>query len=614
MALYTKESVERAKQAVDMVELVGARTDLRRVGQRHMGLCPFHDERTPSFSVRPDLGLYHCFGCGASGDAIRFVQETEGLDFRQAVELIADRYRVELAREREDPRAEERRLRRERLLGLVDRAATWYARYLWESREAEAARAYLSGRGLGEEVLRAFRVGYAPDAWDRLTSGAVRDGFTVEELAAAGLGQRGARGGFIDRFRGRITFPLTDPRGRVLGFGARAVHAGQRPKYLNTAENELYHKGRQLFGIEQARGPAAKAGHVVVVEGYTDVLALHQAGLTESVAIMGTALTQEQLAELHRAAGRVSLALDADRAGQEAMLRAARTARSRGLELRVVALPEGRDPADLVAEEGVEAFRALLGSALSVVEFEVRRALADADLKTAAGRDRALAAVRPLIAGVEERTATRDELVRQVADRLDVPPAYVTTQLAAGAGVGERLGRGARGGATVMAPPGDGRDGGTGASREHTGAPGAEPVRPSIDAAQRAERAFLSMCVAEPAVGRRYLGRLGDEHFSSPALRAARRHLAQHLDAPLAGVPGDDPVVEATLREIVMRAEEEPASEAALELGFFQLDLRRIERSLRDARRAEDFGRQRELWAAREEVRRELAALMGEVV
>ncbi|HEV2074891.1 MAG TPA: DNA primase, partial [Thermoleophilaceae bacterium] len=390
VSLYTKDSIERVKQAIEIVELVGARVDLRRVGRRHTGLCPFHDERTPSFSVNQDLGLYHCFGCGASGDGIRFVQETEGLDFREAVEHLAERYGVELRREREDPRADERRRRRERLLALVERTADYYARYLWMSGEAAAAREYLAGRGLGEEVLKAFRVGYAPSAWDKVLVRAQRDGYTVEELAAAGLGQRGSRGGLYDRFRGRIMFPLADARGRVLGFGARAVREDQQPKYLNTSENELYHKGRQLFGIDRARSAAATAGRVVVVEGYTDVLALHEAGLEETVAIMGTALTQEQLAELHRAAGTVYLALDADRSGQEAMLRAGRGAASRGLDLLVVPLPDGRDPAQLVAEDGVEAFRSLLDSAISVVEFEVRRVVAQADLGSGRGRDRAL--------------------------------------------------------------------------------------------------------------------------------------------------------------------------------------------------------------------------------
>jgi DNA primase len=610
VALYTRDSVERVKQAAEIVEVVGARTDLRRVGQRFTGLCPFHDERTPSFSVSSELGLYHCFGCGESGDAIRFVQQTEGLDFRQAVELLGERYGVELKAEREDPRAEEARRRRERLRALVDRTATYYARYLWDSKEAEPARRYLAGRGLGEEVLREFRVGYAPSAWDRVLVAAQEDGYTVEEVAGAGLGQRGSRGGFHDRFRGRIMFPLADARGRVLGFGARAAREGQQPKYINTAENELYHKGRQLFGIDRARAAAAKAGRVVVVEGYTDVLALHQAGITESVAIMGTALTQEQLAELHRAAGEVRLALDADRSGREAMLRAGRAARSRGLSLRVVGLPEGRDPADLVAQDGVEAFRSLLDSAISVVEFEVRRLLAEADLDSPGGRDRALEAVRPLIASVEPRTATRDELVRYVADRLDVPTAYLQTQLSA---VAAPAGMGARAGSTR-----DARSPGSGTAGVVPGA--AAPDRdgdaavPPIETAVRAERAFLAMCLAEPRVGRGYLERLEDDHLSSSLLRRVRRHLLQSFDAPMASLPADDPSLAAAVAEVAMLADEEPSSEPALRLGFLQLDLRRIERALRAAREQADFGRVRELWGAREEVRDSLVALMGETV
>src|SRR5438874_3271751 len=206
MSRYTPDSIDRVKEAVDMVELVGARTDLRRVGSRHTGLCPFHDERTPSFSVNAEHKLYHCFGCGASGDAIGFVQASEALDFKEAVEHLADRYGVELKREQEDPRAEERRRRRERLLQLVERAAAYYARYLWESGEAAKAREYLAGRGLGEEVLRDFRVGYAPSAWDKVLLAAQRDGFSQEELAAAGLAQRGRQGGVYDRFRARIMF------------------------------------------------------------------------------------------------------------------------------------------------------------------------------------------------------------------------------------------------------------------------------------------------------------------------------------------------------------------------------------------------------------------------
>src|SRR3954452_9013348 len=394
MGLYTKDSIDRVKEAVDMVELVGARADLRRVGSRWTGLCPFHDERTPSFSVDGDRGFYHCFGCGASGDALGFVEAIEGLTFKEAVESLADRYGVELKREQEDPQAEEERKRRERLLKLVERTTAYYERVLWESAEAAHAREYLAGRGLQEEVLRAFRVGYAPSAWDKVLMAAQRDGFSREELLAAGLAQQGRDGGGIyDRFRGRIMFPLADARGRVLGFGARTLGEGRGPKYLNTSENSVYHKGRQLFGIHQARPAAATAGRIVAVEGYTDVLALHQAGIKETVAIMGTALTEDQLRELRRAAPVAYFALDADRAGQEAMLRAGRMAQERDLELLVVRLPEGRDPAELVAEDGPDAFRPPLDHALTVAEFEVRRVLEGADLTTPRGRDRALAEI-----------------------------------------------------------------------------------------------------------------------------------------------------------------------------------------------------------------------------
>ncbi|MEA2399537.1 MAG: primase [Thermoleophilaceae bacterium] len=597
MSLYTKDSIERVKDAVDMVALVGARSDLRRVGTRWTGLCPFHDERTPSFSVNAEHKLYHCFGCGESGDAIGFVQATEALDFRAAIEFLADRYGIELQREEEDPLAEERRKRRERLLKLVERTAAYYARYLWESAEAARARDYLAGRGLGEEVLRAFRIGYAPSAWDRVSGAAQRDGFRPEELAAAGLAQRGRQGGFYDRFRGRIMFPLADARGRVLGFGARSVREDQQPKYLNTSENELYHKGRQLFGIDHARAAAAKKGRIVAVEGYTDVLALHQGGIPESVAIMGTALTQEQLAELSRAAGTLHLALDADSSGQEAMLRAARGARERQVELRVVGMPEGTDPADLVAADGAEAFERLIASAVTVPEFEVRRALSSADLDAPAGRDRALGEILPIIHSVPANSVLRDHLVRIAADKIDVPLENLQAQLAS---------------APAPAPPAR-RDGANGnaASAGSDGAP-ARVASPTIEAVARSERAFLAMCLSEPGEGREYLERLEDDHFSSDALRRVRDHLLDHFEDPLAELPADDPSLAALVTEVAMRGQEERASAEGLRLTFLQLELQRVERQLRHAARDEDFERQRALWPARESIRAQIDELMGQ--
>ncbi|HWX73846.1 MAG TPA: DNA primase, partial [Solirubrobacteraceae bacterium] len=333
MALYTNESRDRVRDAVDFVELVSAYTELRRAGAaRYEGLCPFHDERTPSFGIDPVQKVYHCFGCQASGDLFTFVQEKEGLDFKGALELLADRYAVELEREEEDPRQAERRRRRERLLELLARTAAFYERSLWDSREAARAREYLASRGLGEEILREFHVGFAPSAWDRVLTASRRGGFSVEELYATGLAQRSRQNNQpYDRFRSRIMFPLADVRGRVLGFGARAMREDQRPKYLNTADNDIYHKGQHLYGGDLARAHAAREAQVLLCEGYTDTIALHQAGMRNAVGLMGTALTAEQVGELARMAPTVLLALDADSSGQEAMLRASGVAARRKL-------------------------------------------------------------------------------------------------------------------------------------------------------------------------------------------------------------------------------------------------------------------------------------------
>jgi len=576
MALFTRDSIDRLREAIDMVGLVSAKTDLRRVGSRWTGLCPFHDERTPSFSVNAEEKLFYCFGCQAKGDAFGFVEQSEGLDFREAVETLADRYGIELQLENDDPQAEDRRRRKDRLMKLLERTADYYAKFLWESQEAAKARAYLAERGLEEAVLREFRVGYSPSAWDRVLVGAQRDGFTPAELVAAGLAQRGREsGGLYDRFRGRIMFPLANARGRVLGFGARAMAEGRGPKYLNTSENELYHKGKQLFGIDLARAHAAKSARIVVVEGYTDVLALHQAGIRESVAIMGTALTAEQMAELARAAPLVVLALDADRSGQEAMLRAAQHG---GVELQAVEMPEGSDPADLLASEGAEAFGTRLQGAMPMIQFQIRRVLADADLGTPTGRDKALEEARGLIAATPERTAMRDELVREIADRLDVPADYVLAT------------RPARGAAPAWSPP-----------------------RSAGKVALGAEQEFLASCLASGELGLRYLGLASDDQFSSETIRSARDHLTAHFEDPLVDLPEDDPRLGELVNQVVQAALAQAAKpESTLRTSILQLEGRRIDREIRRAAQEGDHARQTELAAAAQRVREEMGQIVGQ--
>ena len=565
MALYTNDSKDRVRDAVDFLELVSARTDLRRAGpSRYEGLCPFHEERTPSFGIDPVQKVYHCFGCQASGDVFTFVQETEGVDFKGALELLAERYNVELEREEEDPKEAERRKRRERLLELLSRTCAYYERYLWESEEARHAREYLAGRGLGQEILREFRVGYAPSAWDRVLLASRRGGFSEKELYDTGLAQRSKQNGRpYDRFRSRIMFPLADTRGRVLGFGARAMSDEQRPKYLNTSDNDIYHKGLHLYGSDLARSHATKAGEAILCEGYTDTIALHQAGMRNAVGLMGTALTDDQVGELARMAQTVLLALDADSAGQEAMLRASGLAAKRKLELRVVAMPAGTDPAELIQRDGAGAMADAVAKSVPFVRFRVERALAAGDEGSPEGRDRIIEQLRPVFATLPP-SAMRMELTRLVSGRLELPES-LAEQLLAGTGA-----------ASTPAAKGQGN--------------GAR--RAGLSRREQTERAFLALCIARPEEGEAALAGLEiDEHFSSGLLRRAARHLREgSLRDPLAAAASDQPAIDedqelkALLAELIVEAGGEDAGPTMLEVQRLQLELARVERSIAQAR------------------------------
>ena len=558
MARITSDCVERVRDAVDFLGLVGERTELRRAtAHSYEALCPFHDERTPSFTIDPDRKLYYCFGCQASGDVFTYVQALDGVDFPTALERLADRCGIEVEYEDEDPRASERRNRRQRLHALLERASAHYARLLWESSEAAGTRAYLLGRGLGEQSLRHFQVGYAPGAWDHVLRFAQSAGFSEEELRAAGLirqpaGDRPP----TDYFRGRIMFPLRDARGRVVGFGARATRADQRPKYLNSPDGPLYHKGRYLYGGDIARAHATRAGQVVVCEGYTDVIALHQAGVEHAVGLMGTAMTDEQLGELARLANTVLLCLDADRAGEEAMLRAAGSAARRRLELRVVPLPAGSDPAALAQAGGREALQTALDASVPLVRFQVQQTLARGDHGTGEGRDRTVERLRPVFATLAP-SATRLELTRIVADTLQLPASLLEQLL-------------------------DERRDDRSAARP---APLTGPV--PLGGEQETERAFLALCLALPEPAATMLSELDlSAHFTSDPLRHAAEHLrANGLDPAGWGLrPGGCEPLAGTLAGLTVQSAREPASLARLEAQHQQLRLAALERQLRAAR------------------------------
>jgi DNA primase len=368
-------------------------------------------------------------------------------------------------------------------------------------------------------------------------------------------------------------FPLRDAGGRVLGFGARAMRDNQQPKYVNSPEGPVYRKGRSLFGVDRARQHATKEGRVMVVEGYTDVLALHQAGFRNSVASMGTALTDEQVGELARLAREVVLAFDADASGQEAMLRAQAAAAGRGVILKVARLPDDKDPCDLLAEADPDSFKTIAGDAIPILEFQVTSVLEHAQMHSAADKDRLVAQLAPVLGSVGP-SAERDEQVRRVADRLDLREDVLKNLLQ------------------------DSRQVLTPAARTHSKA---SPF-------ERSERAFLAMCVSSGERGRESLARLSDDHLSSGLLRQARDWLLEHLDAPTAGLATEDPELARTVGEIVVRASSEPASEHALELAFLQLEQRRLEREIKAAAESSDFDRQRELSVERSRV---ITRLMG---
>jgi DNA primase len=480
MALIKQSSIEDVVAAADMIEIVSARTPLRRVGSRWTGRCPFHEERTPSFSVNPVDKLFYCFGCSKGGDLIEFVRETEGLDFVATVESLAERYHIALEYEETSPQVEEGRRRRERLLALLEAAAIFYSRHLWETAAGESVRSYLAERGLGEEVCRRFRLGLSPGG-DVVAQKARAKGYTQEELVAAGLINR--RGN--DYFAGRLLFPLADGRGRAVGFGARRLSDNDPipAKYVNSPEGELFRKGAIVYGLHEARPAIAKEDRAVVVEGYTDVLALHQAGLHACVASMGTALTGAQVKELRRLTSRLYLCFDADAAGEAATLRGMELAVAAGFDVRVVALPPGVDPA-----EAAEGFEDRLGSAAGYLLHRTRL-----EIERAPSRQDAFVRVREVLGAAEQGPEWLDA-AREAADRLDLP-----AELQAGLAPGARAKTG-----TV--------------------------TRKSLEAGQLLERRLLAACIAHPELVERYLIQLDDRHFDDSLHRRLRAHLVGEAD------------------------------------------------------------------------------------
>lgn len=363
------EFLEELRSRVPVSDVVGKRVKLIKKGREHSGLCPFHNEKTPSFSVVDDKNFYHCFGCGAHGDVITFVMETEGRSFPEAVEELAAMAGLEVPKPTREER--ERSELAKTLQDAVEAACNWFQQQLTQPVGREASR-YLGSRGLNDKTIATFRLGYAPAERGALRKALNEMGYPNEMLAEAGLIKKSDRDNeFFDYFRDRVMFPITDRTGRVIAFGGRILGDGQ-PKYLNSPDNPLFHKGRVLYGLAQARETARKSSEILVAEGYMDVIALAQAGFNNAVAPLGTALTEEQIVQLWRLAPEPILCLDGDEAGQRAAGRAAERALpllKPGHSLRFTTLPAGQDPDDLIKRHGAQAMRDLIASAVPLSDY-----------------------------------------------------------------------------------------------------------------------------------------------------------------------------------------------------------------------------------------------------
>lgn len=395
-----REDIDTLRQRASIVDIVGDHTSLKRAGARMKGLCPFHSERTPSFTVNPADNLYFCFGCGAGGDIYKFLMDIEGLEFTEAVEQLARRTGYTIRYE-EMSAGERRALGQRTKLVEVTRAALAFFRDTLYSDDGRIARDYLKERGFGKDDAEHFQVGYAPNDWDKLSLHLTEEKrFAANDVTECGLAVRNERGGLRDRFRGRLIFPVLDLSGEVIGFGGRILPGldygdFEPPKYYNSPETPLYKKTKVLYGIHEARSDIVRAESVLICEGYTDVMALHQAGYGNAVATCGTAVGPDHLRIVSRYANDVVLAFDSDEAGAKAATRAWEAARQvesdtdgagRKFQLKVLVLPAGMDPADYVRTEGVDALKAAVDGATPVVPFVIRRTIASGDTDSHEGR------------------------------------------------------------------------------------------------------------------------------------------------------------------------------------------------------------------------------------
>ena len=485
----------------DIGEVIGAYVTLRKRGNDLVGLCPFHGEKSPSFHVHPDRGFFKCFGCGAGGDALSFLQKHENVGFLDALRILAKRTGVEL--EAEDPRAARARNEREAIYHANDVARAWFHRMLLDPRAGAEARAYCERRGIARETIETFSLGYAPAGWDGLVGELRRNDVDLALAAKAGLLKPSQRGGFYDFYRERLMIPTLAITGETIAFGGRALGDAE-PKYLNTSTTPVYTKGRYLFALNAARRAAAKDDSVIVVEGYLDCIALHQAGFANAVAALGTAFTPEQAHELRKVCSRAVLCFDADAAGTEAALKSIDVLSAEGVEAWALRIPEGKDPDEFVRRNGADAFAALLAKPVAATQVKI-----DAEIDRRKGR-------------VEDGRLARwaEETIHRLAPReeWDRWRVYVAGRL--GLAVDD-LRKSRLLVSTAPVPHGGG----------FPAANASRHLVPSLAAKPSFEREVLAIVMDEPALVGEFGTRIGPDAFENPGHRRVWARLVEHASS-----------------------------------------------------------------------------------
>ncbi|HET7657947.1 MAG TPA: DNA primase, partial [Bacillales bacterium] len=414
-----EETIEKIRNTVDIVDLVSEYVQLKKQGRSYVGLCPFHDEKTPSFSVSPDKQIYHCFGCGNGGNAFTFLMEMEGYEFLEAVKHLADKVHVEVPDLIIDHK-QENKGNRHLLISAHELLAKFYHSCLVKTNAGEQARRYLKERGIQEETIQTFQIGYAPNEWDLATNFLTKRGFTAEILQKSGVfSKREFDGKYFDRFRNRIMFPIWDIRGRPIAFGGRVLGDG-KPKYLNSPETEIFNKGKTLFGFHLAKPSIREKKQVILFEGNVDVIAAHQAGLKNTVASLGTSLTEEQAHIIRRHAESVVICYDSDNAGIRATFRAAEILETAGCYVKIATMADGLDPDDYIGKYGGRRFETdVIGASETVTAFKMSYFRREKNLQDEGDRMRYIEEVLRVIAGLP-KAVERDHYLRQLAEEFSL--------------------------------------------------------------------------------------------------------------------------------------------------------------------------------------------------